>query len=432
MRRLAAAGALLWGTAAGAPEDAAPPPQTLADCLARAEAASERLAAAVEEVHAARAREDTARAAVLPRFAVRSDYTRQEPASGFGSASGLSLSERTESWLEARQPLFSGWRDIHGRRARAEQTAAARSDRDQALLDLRLAVCEAYAEVLSFEAQAEAVASALSLARDRRRELAARLEAGLARRSEFLFADAQVARQEAQAQELAGRARDARALLAFLTGAAADGPLAPFPPTAPPSTDAEVLLDRALARRADLAALEREEAAARAAIRAEESGWFPTLDLVGNLYGRREGVNEDVDWDATLRAEWALYEGGGTDAAVREATARHRQAVLAVREKRRLIRREIAQALSAYETASASVESLRREVAAADETARLLTGEFRQGIATHIESLAAQDTLLAARVELARRTLARAVAAVRLWVVTGMFPEVEASGKEAE
>lgn len=396
---------------------------TLSECLALAERQSERLAGLAEEVRARESAEDRLAALVLPRVSAKGSYTRQEDTDPPAGSRGFTDPERSEAWLAVEQPIFSGFRDRNARRRAGFLIASAERGRAQAELDLKLAVAGAYAEVLSADRRAEAVASALALARSRREELAARQEVGLARRTETLLAEAQVARHEAQQTRIAGEQADARALLGFLIGRAVDVPLADFPRVAPPEIAAQPLAEGALARRKDLAALYEEERAARAAVDVEEGGWWPSLSAGGNWYAHREGgANEDVDWDASVTAEWPLYEGGRTRAAVREARARHAQAVYAVRERRRQIEREVAEAVSDYKSSRATRESLEREAAAAEETERLLSEEFRQGIATHIERLTAQDTLLAARTNLAAQVFAERLAVLELWAVTGEFP----------
>ncbi len=395
---------------------------TLEGCLAAAEGQSERLGSLLAEVQARAAAGERISALVRPRLSARASHTRQERTEPGSGSRGFSDPEKTETWLALEQPVFSGFRDLHTARQAGFLTGAAEMDREHALLELRLAVARAYAEVLSAERRAAAVASALTLAENRRAELAARQEAGLARRTETLLAEAQVARHQAQRTRIAGEEADARALLAFLTGRPATGALADFPAVALPPTDPAQLAAGAVARRKDLAALHQGERAAREAIEAQEGGWWPVVGASGNLYGRREGVNADAEWDAMLSAEWPLYEGGRTSAAIREARARHAQAVLAVREKRRAIAREAEESVSAFRTARATRESFEREVAAAGETERLLSEEFRQGIATHIERLTAQDTLLAARMNLAAQVLAERMTALEAWAVTGEFP----------
>lgn len=399
---------------------------TLPDCIASAEANSELLGRLWAEIDAARARGDLARSATLPQVIASYQHFRQEKAVG---TSGLSVRKKDEDWITVRQAVFSGLRDLHVGRQMDALVAASRFDREQALLEVRLAVCEAYARVLSAESQVQAIGSSHALARSRLEELEARRGAGLARATEVLLAEAQVARNEAERSRAMGELADARAALRFMTGIPHDLPLSPFPAFPASLLDPLRLSEEAAPRRRDLAALERQERAARDALRAERSAWWPTVDAVGNWYERREGLNKDVEWDASIQAQWPIWQGGKVDAQVRQAEARHRQAELAMRERRRGLRRESEEAVSAYQTARATLVSLEKEAKAAEETARLLSEEFRQGIATHLELLTAQDTLLAARVGLVRQELAVRLASLGLWRVLGEFPALEA-GKE--
>ncbi len=392
---------------------------TLADCLALAEGQSERLGSLLEDIRIAEARRALARSSALPKLSANASYFRQED---IGSSSLAFLPERKQTWLSLEQPLFQGFRDLYATRSARLQVEAAERTREGTLLEVRLAACEAYGRLLSIEQQQSAVASSLTLARNRLEELKARLQVGLSRRTEVLFAEAQVARNEAQQIQLGGEWADARAFLGFLLGIPVEVPLAPFPPLQIPPLEPEALTGRALAGRHDLVALERQEAAARETVRAEQAGHWPSLDFTGNLYGRREGASEDVDWDLEVLGQLPLFEGGATHARVREAEAGHRKAALALREKRRRIAQDVQEAVSAYQASRAVLDSLQREVDASRETEELLREEVRQGIAPQIEQLTAQDTLLTATVSLARQRIDERLAALRLWGVLGEFP----------
>lgn len=421
---------------AGIPAPPAPPPSaaevildrvrargllTLPDCLVLAEGQSERLGSLLEDIRIAEARRALARSSALPTVAANASYRRQED---IGSSSLQNLPERKENWLSVDQHLFHGFQDLYASRGAGLRVEAAERTREDTLLEVRLTVSEAYGRLESLERQQEAVASSLTLARNRLEELSARLQVGLSRRTEVLFAEAQVARNEAQQTRLEGDRADARAFLAFLLGLQVEAPLAPFPVLEVPPLDPEELMGRALERRQDLAALQRQEAAAREAVRAERAGHWPTLDLAGNLYGRREGSSQDVDWDIALVGRLPLFEGGATAARVREAASASRQAELALREKRRRIAQEVREAVSAYRASRAVLDSLQREVDASRETEQLLREEVRQGIAAPIEQLTAQDALLTATVSLARQRIDERLAALRLWSVLGEFPSL--------
>ena len=394
---------------------------TLADCLVLAEGQSERLGSLLQDIRIAEAQRALARSSALPKLSANASLFRQED---IGSSSLSNLPERKQTWLSLEQPLFRGFQDLYAIRSAGFQVDAAERTREGTLLEVRLAVSEAYGRLLSIEQQREAVASSLTLARNRLEELKARLQVGLSRRTEVLFAEAQVARNEAQEIQLGGEWADARAFLGFLLGIPVEVPLAPFPPLQVPSLEPESLTGRARAGRRDLAALARQAAAAREAVRAEQAGHWPSLDLTGNVYGKREGPSEEVDWDLTLLGRLPLFEGGATRAKVREAEAQQRKAGLALREKRRRIAQDVQEAVSAYQASRAVLDSLEREVAATRETEELLREEVRQGIAPQIEQLTAQDALLTATVSLARQRIDERLAALRLWGILGDFPSL--------
>jgi outer membrane protein len=404
----------------------------LAECLGMAEARSEPLGQALAEIEAAKARGDLARSATLPEIALNFSHTGQEEAVGGGQTFNLSPRERTEDWISVRQPIFSGFRDLHTRRQMRSLQSAADLDREQILLELRLATAEAYARVLSAEEQHRAVESSLGLARSHVEELRARRESGLARQTELLLAEARQARSEADQARAQGARSSARAVLAFLIGEPADRPLEPIPSFPLPCDEPGELTTQAAARRKDLAGLALQMQAARDAIRAEQGGWWPRIDANGNWYEKREGPSEVVEWEAGISATWPIFEGGRTGARVREARSRQQQAQLEMQRRRRELSRETEAALAAHRASAAAVAGLQREVRAAQETSELLSEEFRQGIATQLELLTAQNTLLAARVELARQALDERLAVLSLWRIFGEFPPMHPTNHHQE
>jgi len=389
-------------------------------CLGLAEAQSERLGAILEDVRIAEAQRALVRSGALPNLSANLEYRRQED---IGGTSSQNLAERRESRLTLQQPLFQGFKDLYAYRSATMGLEGSERTRDQTVLEVRTAVCEAYGRVLSLEQQKEAVASSLALAQARLEELEARLQAGLVRRTEVLSAEAQVARNQAQQTRLEGDCKDARSFLGFLIMEPALAPLEPFPSLDLPDLEhPERLSERALDRRQDLEALKRQEAAARETIRAEKAGHWPSVGLTANLYGKREGPSQDVDWDAALLGSLPLFEGGRTSARVRQAESVHRKAGLALRERRKRVLQQVHEAVSAYRTAKAVLDSLEREVSASRETEQLLQEEVRQGLAPQSEHLTAQDTLLSATVSLARQRIQERLSALALWTTLGEFP----------
>jgi outer membrane protein len=243
--------------------------------------------------------------------------------------------------------------------------------------------------------------------------VAARLAQGLATRPDFLLARQERARAAFEVEDALGAVADAQAALAESLGIAPTVPLRVADLSALPlpgglAESVEQVIDRALARRPDLAARlaalrarEAETSRARAAFR-------PQLLFSGSvnqaLQRYRAGpptgtfsMNE-TEYGAFLNFEWKLFDGFERDNALREATSQREaaQAELAALELRTI--REVWKAYADVKTALRKQEFAVALVAASEEAYASTLESYRSvGLATVIDLLAAQRDLARAR-----------------------------------
>ncbi len=239
-----------------------------------------------------------------------------------------------------------------GRRAAVEQALqtvyAADFAFNQALQDTLLAVETAYYSLASAEAGIEAAQAgvkdtdtALNAARERK-------AAGTGTELEVLQAQASSDQARYVLAHAEGLVKIARGELARAAGLAADAPLRAVPPTGdlPPALtvqDVGRLLDEALARRPDIAALRAGLAARESGVKVASAALWPSLYLDGSLaydtfndLGGREIQDRDWASQVGLSLRWTLFDGNQTRSARRAARdqadaarARLRQAELA-------------------------------------------------------------------------------------------------------
>ncbi|MBI3097008.1 MAG: TolC family protein [Planctomycetes bacterium] len=392
---------------------------------------SETLALNIEELERLQALYDQAFGSVLPRLSFKGSYIRQDPAgaSGGGSfQSRLNLTERSEYKFFARQPLFSGLKEVYAMRQARAASAAKREEIEYARLRLYADVAGAFTAVLQTDRDLTTVQDSLRLAEERLQELQARRRAGISRQTEVLAQEAEAASTRARLEELRGARNVAVEALRFLTGARGeltpvDGEAAPVDP--PPVGE---LLARAAKQRADLRALENEIAASGEAVGVARAGHFPTLALEGNAYTHREGNSEDVAWDLTLSGELPIFDGLTTRARVREAKSNVRSAELRLERLRRQIALEVSRAYFDVVSLRSELDSREKAVASAAEFHELVQAEYRRDIATNIEVLAAFNTLQQARLERDRTRFQWRLASIRLSVECGESPGGDSEG----
>jgi outer membrane protein len=394
---------------------------TVRDCIDLACLHNDRLLARGETYYQAVLARDLVTAGALPVVTARATYYRQESVPGFGAQQGFSLRARDEELLRMEVPLFAGFREWNARSSATEiiEAEAAALRHQKGLI--AILVVEAFYEVLRGERSLATIERSLETQRARRTDMEARSKAGIARKTEFLLVESQLASTEASRARAANDLVIARARLASLLGVTAGRPLQDEPHDQAPEP-VETLLERAKEKRADLVELERRVKAAEALVDVARGEWLPTLQASGNLWQHRDGSSEEVDWDILLEAELNLFAGGATRARILDARSRVRQAEFELSAQRIDVALLVRQEYHAWHSFDETIKSHEKEVAAAEENFRLIQEEYKQRIASNLEVQVAQDLLLTAQLTLEAARLDRKAAWFRIRFATGQLP----------
>ena len=281
------------------------------------------------------------------------------------------------------------------------------------LQEVAFAVSRSYFGLDASHARVVAARATLESASAVEEAVAARLERGLATKPDLLLARQERARAAYDLQDSLGAVSDAEAALADSLGIpptalmrVADLSAVPLPAELPESV--EQIIDRALARRPDLAsrvaalrAREADEQRARAEFR-------PRVSLSGsvdqNVQRYRVGppfgrfTMNETEYGAFLNFEWKLFDGFERDNALREATSLRgaAEADLAALELRAV--REVWKAYADVKTALRKREFALALLTASEEAYESTLESYRTaGLATVIDLLAAQRDLARAR-----------------------------------
>lgn len=382
---------------------------------------SERLAIDGERLVLLQTRYEQARGSALPDLSFRGNYTRLDD-SGLEQPPTSFLKERTEYRFALSQPIFDGLRAFHALRQSDALYRAVEHDLRDAKLRLYGDVARAFYAVLEAERELATTEDTLRLAAERRTELEERQKVGLSRRSEVLQQEAEVASTQARADRLRGARAVAWEVLLFLTGMDPRTKLREDPGPPPDLPPLETVVERALARRPDLKALDEEISAAEEGRGVARAGALPAVDLDADLYTHRKGSNEGSDWEVRLSFTVPLFEGGITPARIREANSAVRSARLALEERRREARLDVARAHAEADSLRSETASLEKAVASAQENYELVLAEYRGGIVPNLEVLASFDTLQQARLERDRARYRWKIATVALAIACGVLP----------
>jgi outer membrane protein len=255
----------------------------------------------------------------------------------------------------------------------------------------------------------------------RARDAADRVELGRALEADRLRIELALARARQEALRLDLELAASRERLGTAVGLA--GPVDPVPPAPPvsePMPGIDALVERALAGRPDLAALQEAVAAQRLAARAIGAEILPRLDSLAAYRWDTATLFRDDSWlEGAIRLSWRPF-AAGTRGPRREAAQEEARALDSeLAEARREAEDEVRLALAALETARAAERVAARGVEQAAETARVEAERFRAGRATASDLLEAESELNRQQAERILSRIGRLRARVALALATG-------------
>jgi len=248
-----------------------------------------------------------------------------------------------------------------------------------------------------------------------------RFNVGIVARTDVLQAQTQLASARNDALGLARQRAQFEHAIAILVGQApAEFALAALPdwrasvPAVPVGVPSLLLQ-----RRPDIAAAERDVAAANAEIGIARSAYFPNIGLSASLGTGGSRVGDLVSasnaaWSFGLSAVQAIFNAGATRASVAGAEARHKAAVARYRQT-------VLNAFGQVEDGLTAVRVLEQQQAlrqvaseAADKVEQQIMNRYRAGQVSYSEVVQAQATALNARRALVQVQADRQAAAVAL------------------
>lgn len=387
----------------------------------------ERVAIAGEGVAQARADLRKATSRILPNVTAEGSYTRYTEEKGTDSFI-IQPREGTSAELRLTQPLYSGGREWATRRQARLQIQSRVEGVEGASEDIVRETSYHYYGVLKAEKDVEIKSAALRRAEERLEVAEARLRVGDVTRSAVLRAEAERAGAEAELIRSRNGLLNATALLRRVTGLEGVSLKVVEPPRLPAEErSASALVETALGERADYSQRLLEERAAGEGITIARAGFKPSLRLEGLLLWREQEPAttffQEDSASATLRLTYPLFEGFLRKAELSEARSRLREAELRRLGLRRDIEVQITEALNNIKAIEALTESFRRQLAFAEEDYKMVFEQFRYGVATTLDVIDSENTLVTAQSSLANAVYDLELAKMDLKYLTGTLIE---------
>lgn len=383
-----------WWVAFGDPE--------LDRLIAQINLTNQTLIASEAQFRQAVALAEQSRAAFFPTVTAGLQETRSRPSGTTGPVIGQAASKRTIYSL----PINFSWEaDLWGRIRRSVEAGessaqASAADLENARLSLQAQLAQDYFQLRALDSQRrllektlEGYAKSLELTNNRYR-------AGVAARVDVAQAETQLKQTHAQMIDLGVQRAQLEHAIATILGTVPSGfSIAPAelyaqPPAVPTGLPAELL-----ERRPDIAAAERRVAAANAQIGVAAAAWFPTATLSA-AYGFQSATA--AQWFTLPSRFWSIgpalaetiFDGGRRRAVGDQAVAIYDASVANYRQAVLTGFQEVEDNLAALRILEEEGRVQAEATAAAQQVLDVSLNQYKAGIATYLQVITAQATLL--------------------------------------
>jgi len=410
-RTLLAAACLTAGCLLSARAQAAP--LSLKDTVAAALQANLGLQISREEVAAAEARQNVARADFLPTFSAAYQWQHRDrdqgvdfliPGFPVGQDTVVQPQDEFNFIGSVRQPLFAGFGILNRYRAARLGLDIATLSQQLTRLEVIFRAKEAYFNLLRAHKQRE-VAAQTVVQIEAQKEVAQNFyEVGMSPLNDLLQAQVELANARQDLVAAANNLEIGRARLNTLLRQPVNAPVEveSVEAYAPLAFTLEECLARAMAHRLDIRVAELDVQVAEKEMEIARKDYFPSVNLTYNYYQSGEdidlrggeGISDTYRWEVIAAAQWNVFEFGRTYYGVREKRSRLAQARSRQSETADNVTLEVKQAfLKAWESQT-NIITVEKAVDQARENFRINQERYREQVATNTDVLNAQ-TLLA-------------------------------------
>jgi len=174
-----------------------------------------------------------------------------------------------------------------------------------------------------------------------------------------------------------------------------------------------------LQRRPDVAAAERQVAAANAQIGVERAAYFPNLTLSASLGNASSHIGDlfkvsNAVWSVGLSVAQTVFDGGAISARVAAAEAARDVAVARYRQTVLSAFQGVEDQLSNARAQAEQADLLKQASDAADQTEQQILNRYRAGQLSYTDVVTAQASALAARRALVQVAVSRQISAIAL------------------
>jgi len=379
----------------------AAPGVTLKEALRLALESNEAVKIAGEGVLQARAGEGKALSNFMPEVTVQGSYTRYSDKKNSGS---FLIQPESASRVDVtvEMPLFEGGKNLAERRQALLSTTGSRVGLNAARELVVLQTSQAYYGLLKAASGVAIEEAALKRAVERRKVAEAQLRVGAVTKAALLRAEAEVAGAEAATTRARAARRDAMNLLKRYIGQVEGDITVQTPETLPAVTEGpDELVDRAYASRRDYRRAVIDEDVSREGVSYSKGNFLPSLSLQGNYNWRDQSPTTtfllENSASAAVVLTYPIFEGGLRKAELSEARSVLREREFARASLKRDIEVQVREAYNNMDSLGALIESYKRQADFAEEDYRMVFEQFKHSLATTVDVIDADATLIDAQ-----------------------------------
>ncbi|WP_042887637.1 efflux transporter outer membrane subunit [Cupriavidus necator] len=385
------------------------------------------LAAAAARLKQARAFTGATEADLYPQLSLGLDPTRSQPsAASRGLPDGTPV--RAQTVLKAR--AFASYElDLFGRVASSVNAARAEGEAAEDLyrsvqLALQADTAQAYFALRTLDSERELLKATIRLREDALSLLKKRYDAGETTDLDPARAEAELGNARADLAGIERRRANQEHALAVLTGVApAQFTLAAHPLDTEPVAIPAGLPSELLERRPDIAAAERQMAAANATIGVAKAAFFPRITLTGLFGFESADLSNLFKWSSRAwllgplvgsTIAQTLFDGGRNRANLAGARAAHEESIARYRQSVLVAFREVEDSLADVRWLSQQGTALDSALAGAKRAQRISRSRYDAGAVDYLTVIDADRTVLQAQREANQVAGLRAAATVSL------------------
>jgi len=294
--------------------------------------------------------------------------------------------------IQLQQPIFNGGMAWNGKAAADAAARAARFDHARARETVVLQAVQAY-EALNLALSYRAVVTAaIESAEAHERQARSLLEAEMATEADLLQAQVFLGRLQQQRITVDNQAAMAGEMIRLLT--AIETPLVLATRPEPVSVEARAMpAESEIRQRHDLLAREHEAVAAGKLVGVATGAMLPhvNLSLQRSFFSHEDIFGSDAKtWDLGIYATWDVFKGLQNVSRLRQAKAERRAAEHRYQFELRRARHEAQQAWRDVQASAERVRVARDAVDAARASLRIVSNQYREGLATMVDLLDVQ------------------------------------------